>query len=143
MLLFNFGISSPKISNRKIAKMFSYKIKKLKNTEIDEFIDEMLWLLRFNIYAKGTNYLKTAIFICLIDNYFLSNTNNLMQLLSQIHNKCPKTIRNNIDNAINSAFQLTDIEYHIKFYNGYYDGRKVSLKYFLNLSIKYIKKNLK
>ena len=98
----------------------------------------MLWLLRFNLYSKGTVYLSEAIALAYYENSYLYDTNELLQKIAKLHNLDEKNIRNNIDNALSLAFKDENLKYDIDFFNGYYDGRKVSLKYFITLAVHYI-----
>lgn len=101
----------------------------------------MLWQLRFSVYTKGTIYLKDAITFAYYDKMLLYDTNKLMQEVANLHNLDEKNIRNNIDNSLNLAFKKDNLQYDIDFFNGYYDGRKISLKYFISLSVYYLEKN--
>lgn len=109
-----------------------------KNTTLEEKILDMLWLLRFNLYSKGTVYLSEAIALAYYENSYLYDTNELLQKIAKLHNLDEKNIRNNIDNALSLAFKDENLKYDIDFFNGYYDGRKVSLKYFITLAVHYI-----
>lgn len=112
------------------------------NDSIKNILDDMLWNLHFNLYSKGTTYLKTAILLAYQDNSLLFDTNKLIKNTAKLYNLNEKNVRNNIDNALNLAFKLDDIKYDIDFFNGIYDGRKISLKYFISLSVHYIDKNV-
>lgn len=113
------------------------------NDSIKAILDDMLWKLHFNLYSKGTTYLRTAILLAYQDNSLLFDTNKLIKNTANLYNLNEKNVRNNIDNALNLAFKLDDIKYNIDFFNGFYDGRKISLKYFISLSVHYIDKNVK
>lgn len=117
------------------------KIKKYK--KINEEIIDMMWRLKFNIYTNGSTYLSTALLLCFIDDSFLKDTNQLITVLAKIYEKNEKNIRNSIDNTLNSAFKLDDIPYTMAFFEGYYDGRKISFKYFLHLVTYYISRKMK
>ena len=101
----------------------------------------MLWHLRFNLYSKGTIYLKDAIIIAYYNNILLYDTNQLIKQVAQKYNLDEKNIRNNIDNSLNRAFTYENLKYDIEFFKGYYDGRKISLKYFISLAVHYIQFN--
>lgn len=120
-----------------IDKLFS-EFKKLYDSDLDQYIDNVLWKLRFNPYTKGTLYLKIAILLCFIDNELLYNNQFLIYILSVEYNTSEKNIRNCIDNSLTSAFKYEYLDFDIKFFNGYYDGRKISLKYFILLIYKFI-----
>lgn len=120
-----------------IENLYSYK----ENDTIllEKNILDLLWKLRFNMYAKGTEYVKDAISFAYKDNSLLHDTNELINQLAILYNVDEKNVRNNIDNVLNLAFKDENLQYHINFFNGYYDGRKVTLKYFIALSVYYLK----
>lgn len=116
-------------------------IKVLENftdSSLENSVYDMLWKLHFNLYSKGTIYLKEAIIIASYNHSLLFDTNKLIKQVAQKHNTFPKNIRNNIDNSLNLAFKYENLQYDIDFFKGYYDGRKISLKYFISLSVHYI-----
>lgn len=108
---------------------------------LENSIYDMLWHLRFNLYSKGTIYLKDAIIIAYYNNILLYDTNQLIKQVAQKYNLDEKNIRNNIDNSLNRAFTYENLKYDIEFFKGYYDGRKISLKYFISLAVHYIQFN--
>ena len=109
---------------------------------LENSIYDMLWHLRFNLYSKGTIYLKDAIIIAYYNRQLLLDTKKLINEVAQKHNSNSKNIRNNIDNALNLAFKYENLQYDIDFFNGYYDGRKISLKYFISLAVHYLESTL-
>ena len=116
-------------------------LENLTDTTLENSIYDMLWHLRFNLYSKGTIYLKDAIIIAYYNNILLYDTNKLIKQVAQKYNLDEKNIRNNIDNSLNRAFTYENLKYDIEFFKGYYDGRKISLKYFISLAVHYIQFN--
>lgn len=107
-------------------------------SKLEKNILDMLWKLRFNLYSKGTNYIKDAIILAYFNNSLLYDSNKLMKEIANLYNLDEKNVRNNMDNALNLAFNYENLQYDIQFFKGYYDGRKVSLKYFIVLAVHYI-----
>ena len=110
----------------------------LEQNMLDRIVIDMLWELHFNLSAKGTKYLKDSIYLAYNDKSLLLDTNKLVSQIAKMYSEDEKNIRNNIDNALNLAFKYENLQYDIDFFNGYYDGRKISLKYFMSLAINYI-----
>lgn len=112
------------------------------DVSLENAIHDMLWKLHFNLYSKGTIYLKEAIIVAYYNRQLLLDTKKLINEIAQKHNSNSKNIRNNIDNALNLAFKYENLQYDIDFFNGYYDGRKISLKYFISLAVHYIESTI-
>lgn len=106
--------------------------------KLEKNICDMLWKLRFNMYTKSAIYLQNAILLAFQDNELILDTNELIHRLSILHNIDERSMRNDIDNAIKSAFRNENLEYDKEFFNGIYDGRNVSIKYFISLSVYYL-----
>jgi len=106
--------------------------------KLEKAICDMLWKLRFNMYTRSAIYLKNAILLAFQDNELLLDTNELIHRLSILHNMDERSMRNDIDNAIKSAFRNENLEYYKEFFDGIYDGRTVSIKYFISLSVYYL-----
>lgn len=112
------------------------------DVSLENAIHDMLWKLHFNLYSKGSIYLKEAIIVAYYNRQLLLDTKKLINEVAQKHNSNSKNIRNNIDNALNLAFKYENLQYDIDFFNGYYDGRKISLKYFISLAVHYLESTL-
>lgn len=110
----------------------------ISDSKLKDLIYDMLWKLHFNMYLKGVIYLTDAIMLAYKDNSLLYDTNELMSKTAKLHDLDEKNIRNNIDNALNLAFKFDNVNFDIDFFDGYYDGRKISLKYFISLSVHYL-----
>ena len=127
----------PYICFRLIRHIESFNDSTEKNM-LEKIVIDMLSNLHFNLYSKGTWYLKDCIYLAYYNKTLLFDTNSLISQVATLHNENNKNIRNNIDNALNLAFDYENLQYDIDFFNGLYDGRKISLKYFMILAIKYI-----
>lgn len=129
--------SQPYICFRLIRHIESFDDAIEKNM-LEKIVIDMLLQLHFNLYSKGTWYLKDCIYLAYNNATLLFDTNELISQVAILHNEDKKNIRNNIDNALNLAFKYENLQYDIDFFNGIYDGRKMSLKYFMVLAIHYI-----
>lgn len=108
------------------------------NAEKD--IIDLLWHLKFNIYTKATSYLKDAIILAYNDEYYLYNTDELMQEVSKKNNANKKTVRSSIDQSLNRLSIPHDLN---SFFYDNYDGGRPSLKTFIAECVSYIKNNCK
>ena len=132
-----------RLDKRKRKILNKYNINNIEIEKLEKIIDKLLWELRFITYTKGVLYLKMALCLVYINESFLFDYKKLIKEISSFYKTHPKTLRNNIDNALNSAFTYENLQYDIDFFDGYYDGRRVNLKYFFSLAIYYINKNMK
>lgn len=112
----------------------------LKDTiEIEKNIDTILWKLGFTSYFKGTIYLKDAILIAFNDKSLLTDANTLIKKVAEKNNVLnDKVVRSDIDRALNHVLDYIDIKVIYDIFNDSYDGRKISLKYFIDLCIRYL-----
>ncbi len=109
--------------------------------EIEKTIDSILWKLGFATYFKGTIYLKTAILLAYSDNKLLQDMNILVKKVTERNNaENEKVVRSVMDKSINNVLDYlhTDLLYEV--FEDDYDGRKVSVKYFIDLCIRYLGK---
>ena len=109
--------------------------------EVEKTIDTILWKLGFTTYFKGTIYLKDAILIAYNDKKLLQDMNILLKKVSEKNNvENNKVVRSAMDKSLNNMldFLHTDLVYDI--FGDDYDGRKISLKYFIDLCIRYLEK---
>lgn len=112
--------------------------------EIEKTIDSILWRLGFFTYYKGTIYLKTAILLAYSDNKLLQDMNILVKKVAEKNNvENEKVVRSVMDKSINSVLDYlhTDLLYEV--FEEDYDGRKVSVKYFIDLCIRHLEKKEK
>ncbi|MCI9286478.1 MAG: hypothetical protein HFJ57_00545 [Clostridia bacterium] len=114
----------------------------VKNTmELEKFIDNILWKLGFTSYFKGTIYLKDAILLAYNDHNFLKDSNLLIKKVAEKNGVLnDKVVRSNIDRALNHMLDYTDKEIIYSIFQSDYDGRKISLKYFVDLCVHYLEK---
>ena len=114
----------------------------LKDTlEIEKNIDTILWKLGFTSYFKGTIYLKEAILLAYYDNNFLQDMNLLINEVAKKYDVAnPKVVRSDMDKAINNTLDFTDNNIIYSVFGDDFDGRKISLKYLIDLCIRYLEK---
>lgn len=114
----------------------------LKDTmEIEKCIDTILWKLGFTSYFKGTIYLKDAILLAFNDKNLLTDANTLIKRVAEKNNVLnDKVVRSDIDRSLNSMLDYIDIQIIYDIFNDSYDGRKISLKYFIDLCVRYLEK---
>ncbi len=110
------------------------------NTDaIEEYIISML--LKFTLYNKVTIYLKDAIFTAFYNEQLLLDTHSLIMQVAKINNENYINVRSNIDKCLNSTLDFLNTEMLYDTFE-YYDGRKVSLKYFVYLFVYTLKKQI-
>lgn len=114
----------------------------LKNTmELEKTIDNILWKLGFTSYFKGTIYLKDAILLAYNDHNLLKDSNLLIKKVAEKNNILnDKVVRSDVDRALNHMLDYTDKKVIYEFFQDDYDGRKISLKYFIDLCVHYLEK---
>ena len=112
----------------------------LKDTlELEKNIDDMLWKIGFNFYLKGTKYLKDAILLAYSDRKLLLDTQALVKKVAEKNNILnDKLVRSDIDKVLNNISDLNNIEVIYDVFGNKYDGRKISLRYFIDLCIRYL-----
>ncbi len=109
--------------------------------EVEKQIDSIIWNLKFTPHFKGTTYIKDAILFAYEDNTLLQDTNSLVLKVSQKYNITnEKVVRSAMDKALNNMLNSTNDSTIYKTFGNDYDGRKISLKYFIDLSIRYLEK---
>lgn len=113
----------------------------LKDTlELEKKLDDILWKLGFTSYFKGTIYLKDAILFVYEDKSLLYDMGNLINKVSKKnHKKNQSVIRSDIDKALNHMLDYIDSNVICEIFEDY-DGRKISLKYFIDLIVRYLEK---
>lgn len=114
----------------------------LKDTlEIEKKIDTVLWKLGFTSYFKGTIYLKDAILLAYNDNELLQDMSKLVIKVSEKNNiSNDKVVRSAMDKSLNNMLDYIDNSIIYDIFGDDYDGRKISLKYFIDLCIRYLEK---
>lgn len=109
--------------------------------EIEKRLDSILWKLGFTSYFKGTIYLKDAILLTYYNTEFLQDMNFLVNKVAEknkISNE--QVVRSAMDKALNTTLDYIDITVIYDIFGEDYDGRKISVKYFIDLCIRYLEK---
>lgn len=126
-----------KISLTDIMSVVSYTLKDSIN--IIKSIDDIFWELGFTNYFKGSIYLKDAIYLAYNDKKLLLDTNILVKKVSEKNKiKNEKIVRSAMDKSLNSMLNYIDEKIIYDIFGTNYDGRKISLKYFIDLCIRYL-----
>lgn len=114
----------------------------LKNTiELERTTDDILWKLGFTSYFKGTVYLKDAILLAYNDNDLLKDSSLLIKKVSEKNNILnDSAVRSDMDKSLNHMLNYTDHKIIYDIFQNDYDGRKISLKYFIDLCVHYLEK---
>lgn len=122
-----------------IVNVVSNSLKDCMNLE--KSIDDILWRLGFTYYFKGTIYLKNAILLAYNDRKLLLDTKSLVRKVAEKNNiKNSNVVRSNMDRALNSMLNYIDKTTIYDVFGKDYDGRTISLKYFIDLCIRYLEK---
>lgn len=128
-------------SNFSVSKLINIISNTINDTlEVEKMIDTILWKLGFTTYFKGTIYLKEAILLAYNDKKLLQDMDTLLKKISEKnHVKNNKVVRSAMDKSLNNMLDYlhTDTIYNV--FGDIYDGRKISLKYFIDLCIRYLK----
>ena len=107
--------------------------------EIEKNIDDILWKLGFTSYFKGSIYIKDAILMTYNDRQLLQDFNILIKNISVKNNVSnEKIVRSAMDKTLNNVLDCVDINVIYNIFGDNYDGRKISLKYFIDLFIRYL-----
>ena len=107
--------------------------------EIEKNIDDILWKLGFTSYFKGSIYIKDAILMTYNDRQLLQDFNILIKNVSVKNNVSnEKIVRSAMDKTLNNVLDCVDINVIYNIFGDNYDGRKISLKYFIDLFIRYL-----
>lgn len=110
-------------------------------TETERNIDDILWRLGFASYFKGTIYLKDAILLAYNDNNLLQDMNALVKKVAEKNNiENNKVVRSAMDKSLNNVLDFIDNSKIYSIFGDYYDGRKISVKYLIDLCIRYLEK---
>ena len=107
--------------------------------EVEKEVNNILKQLGFTYYFKGTIYLRDAILFAYHDQNLLFDTKKLVKKVSQKHNiKNDKVVRSDMDRSLNSMLNYINKDKIYKVFGNNYDGRVISLKYFIYLCIRYL-----
>ena len=107
--------------------------------EIEKDISTILWKMGLTSSFKGTTYLKDAISFAYTDKTLLSKTQVLVKKVAE-KNKISNDnlVSSDMDKALNSVLNLIKDETIYEIFGNQYDGRKISLSYFIDLCIRHL-----
>lgn len=114
----------------------------LKNTiKLERTTDDILWKLGFTSYFKGTSYLKDAILLSYNNRDLLKDSSLLIKKVSEKNNISNfSAVRSDMDKSLNNMLNYTDSKIIYDIFQDDYDGRKISLKYFIDLCVHHLEK---
>ncbi|CDE54541.1 sporulation transcriptional activator Spo0A [Clostridium sp. CAG:269] len=150
-------IDSNSISNIKYEKGFSFIRKNSTNLQlldtisivsnslkkclgIEKQVDDILWKLGFTNYFKGSKYIKDAILLAYDNSKLLLDMNSLVQKVAEKNSiDNANAVRTNMDRSLGNMLDYIDSKIIYEVFEDY-DGRTISLKYFIDLCIRHLKK---
>lgn len=106
---------------------------------LEKNIDNIFWRMGFCNYLKGTNYLKDAVIFAYLDRNLLFDIQTIIKKVAnknQVSNF--KLVRSDMDKTLNNTLDLLDVQKIHKIFGNLYDGRKISLRYYIDLCIQYL-----
>lgn len=109
------------------------------NIEIEQKLNILFLKLGFNLYTKGTLYLKRAVILAFENNNLLYNYDNLLNLIRLSFNISSHSINTAISYSINTMFAYYGEEKLENIFGDLYDYRKPSSKYFISLCVEWLK----
>lgn len=144
-------IDSNSISNIKYEKGFSFIRKNSTNLQlldtisivsnslkeclgIEKQVDDILWKLGFTNYFKGSKYIKDAILLAYDNSKLLLDMNAEKNSIDNAN-----AVRTNMDRSLGNMLDYIDSKIIYEVFEDY-DGRTISLKYFIDLCIRHLKK---
>lgn len=108
---------------------------------IEKNIDDIFWKLGLTSYFRGTIYIKDAILLAYSNKELLLDMNKLVIKVSEKNEVMNyKGVRSVMDKSLNTMLDNTDIKIFYEVFGEDYDGRKISLKYFIDLCIRFLEK---
>lgn len=85
--------------------------------------------------------MKDAILLAYSDKSLLLDMNELIIKVAEKNEVMNyKVVRSAMDKSLNTMLDNTDIKVIYEIFNEDYDGRKISLKYFIDLCIRFLEK---
>lgn len=107
---------------------------------IEKQVDDILWKLGFTNYFKGSKYIKDAILLAYDNSKLLLDMNSLVQKVAEKNNiENASAVRTNMDRSLGNMLGYIDSKIIYDVFEDY-DGRIISLKYFIDLCIRHLKK---
>lgn len=136
----NSNILTQKYCNSQILDILNLVSDSLNQTlEIEKDISTVLWKMGLTSCFKGTTYLKDAVLLAYTDKKLLSKIQILVKKVAQKNNVLnDNLVRSDMDKALNSVLDLLKTETIYEIFGDLYDGRKISLSYFIDLCIRHL-----
>ena len=107
--------------------------------EIEKNINSIFWKIGLTYSFKGTDYIKDAILFAYMDKKLLLDIQTLIKKVAQKHQiSNDKVVRSDMDKALNNVLDLVNTNVIYDIFGNQYDGRKITLKYFIDLCIRYL-----
>lgn len=107
--------------------------------ELEKTVDDILRYLGFTYYFKGTIYLRDAILFAYDDQRLLFDTKALVKKVAKKYKiKNDRVVRSDMDRALNNMLNYIQQDKIYDIFGKNYDGRIISLKYFIDLCIRYL-----
>ena len=107
---------------------------------IEKQVDDILWKLGFTNYFKGSKYIKDAILLAYDNSKLLLDMNSLVQKVAEKNSiDNANAVRTNMDRSLGNMLDYIDSKIIYEVFEDY-DGRTISLKYFIDLCIRHLKK---
>ena len=130
-----------KPSKNSILNIINLINKSLNDTlEIEKNIDSILWKIGLTSYFRGTTYIKDAISFAYVDKKILYDTKSLVKKVAEKNNiSNDALVRSDMDKALNNVLDFVDQHIIYDIFGADYDGRKISLRYFIDLCVRYLK----
>ncbi len=138
----HYSLFRKKKSNSSVFDIINIIKNSLSDTlEIEKNIDSILYKLGFTSYLKGTIYLRDAILLTYNNNELIQDMNILVKKVAEKNNvENIKVVRSAMDKSLNSVLDYLNTNIIYDVFKDDYDGRKISVKYFIDLCIRYLKK---
>lgn len=109
--------------------------------QIEKSIDDIFWKLGFTPYFKSTTYLRDAVLLAYNDKSLLQDMDIFVKKIAEKNNVSnEKNVRSAMDKSLSNMLDYTNKNVIYSVFGEDYDGRKISLKYFIDLCIRYLEK---
>ena len=115
--------------------------------QLENKIDDLFYNLRLHVLSsKGVTYLKQAVIYCFNDEtlfYNISKVYSMVATDNTIYNVKPKNVLWSLESLINTYEKSVDNRFLSSFFIYYDETRNLTPKYFIELIVIYLKRNIK